>query len=224
MSRARDRRSFVSALASLAGLAIVKPSAQQPAPETTPQPPVRQLVQWDLTWLDQLKGRHKHVYDLGTYDLNVEGRFPNVPQNFLNAFRDVYKLEPPDVNVLIGIRHTAFPVNASDALWQKFNLGERWKIKEPATDKWAIRNIFLGQATERSGSTVRALQARGVVFWQCNNALSRVAGELARATNLPVQEVRADLLAGLNPGVKLVPAHTMALAIVQERGFTYEKL
>jgi len=30
-------------------------------------------------------------------------------------------------------------------------------------------------------------------------------------------------LAGLNPGVRLVPAHTMMIGLVQERGFTYEK-
>ena len=29
--------------------------------------------------------------------------------------------------------------------------------------------------------------------------------------------------AGLNPGVRLVPSHVMALALVQERGFTYMK-
>ena len=36
-----------------------------------------------------------------------------------------------------------------------------------------------------------------------------------------VAEVRADLVAGLNPGVKLMPSHVMALALAQERGFTY---
>ncbi len=37
-------------------------------------------------------------------------------------------------------------------------------------------------------------------------------------------EVRADLLAGLNPGVRLVPSHVMALGLVQERGVTYVKI
>ena len=38
---------------------------------------------------------------------------------------------------------------------------------------------------------------------------------------MPFAEVRADLIAGLNPGVKLMPSHVMSLALAQERGFTY---
>ena len=33
-----------------------------------------------------------------------------------------------------------------------------------------------------------------------------------------------ELIAGLNPGVKLVPAHTMALGLAQEHGCTYEQI
>ena len=40
---------------------------------------------------------------------------------------------------------------------------------------------------------------------------------------MPVAEVRADLTAGLVPGVRLVPSHVMALALVQQRGFSYMK-
>jgi hypothetical protein len=34
--------------------------------------------------------------------------------------------------------------------------------------------------------------------------------------------VRAELIAALNPGVKVVPARTMLLGLAQARGFTYE--
>jgi intracellular sulfur oxidation DsrE/DsrF family protein len=67
------------------------------------------------------------------------------------------------------------------------------------------------------------MQARGTVFWQCNIALGLVAQQLAQAAGTPVTDIRADLVAGLNPGVHLVPSHVMALGIAQERGFTYMK-
>jgi len=54
-------------------------------------------------------------------------------------------------------------------------------------------------------------------------ALGGVAQQLATAFQMPVPEVRADLIAGLNPGVRLMPSHVMALALAQERGFTYMK-
>lgn len=59
---------------------------------------------------------------------------------------------------------------------------------------------------------MRTLQGRGTLFWQCAIALNAVAGQIADARNLPVADVRADLAAGLNPGVELVPSHVMALA------------
>ena len=71
---------------------------------------------------------------------------------------------------------------------------------------------------------VKALVARGTMFWQCNIALNGSAQQLADARHLPVADVRADLLAGLNPGVRLVPGHVFALGLMQEKGLTYVKL
>ena len=110
-------------------------------------------------------------------------------------------------------------MNASDRLWDKYQLGERSKIIDPTTKKPAVRNIFW----DDGNPSIKALQARGTLFWQCNVALGGVAQQLADAMQLPVADVRADLLAGLNPGVRLVPSHVMALGLVQERGFTYMK-
>jgi hypothetical protein len=39
-----------------------------------------------------------------------------------------------------------------------------------------------------------------------------------------VPEVYAELRAGFLPGVKLVPAHAWAIGVIQERGFTYQRL
>ena len=137
-----------------------------------------------------------------------------LPRNYLDAFRDVYKLEFPEVRTVVGISGRAFPVNASDRLWEKYALGERSKIIDPVTKKPAVRNIFMDDST----LGVKALQARGTIFWQCNIALNNVAQQLAAARKLPAAEVRADLIAGLNPGVRSVPSHVMALGLVQERG------
>jgi hypothetical protein len=51
-----------------------------------------------------------------------------------------------------------------------------------------------------------------------------VAERLAKATGQEVAATYEELRAGLNPGVRLVPAHTMAIGLVQERGCAYEKL
>jgi hypothetical protein len=132
----------------------------------------------------------------------------------------VFGLEFPEVKTIVGISGRAFPINAADRLWEKYALGERSKIIDPLTMKPAVRNVFMDDRT----LGVKSLQARGTVFWQCNIALTNIAQQLAEPRKLSASEVRADLLAGLNPGVRLVPSHVMAIGLVQERGVTYVKI
>jgi len=216
MSSTHDRRSFISLVASLAGLAAAPASAtQQPGSQ-----PAAATSGFDMGWLPQMTGQHKQVYDFGGLELAVDPRPLRFTRNFLDTFRDVYRLEYPDINTAVGISGPAFPMNASDRLWAKYKLGERSKIIDPTTKQPAVRNIFYDDGSDIS---VKAIQARGTVFWQCNVALGVVAGQLAAAFQMPSAEVRADLVAGLNPGVRLMPSHVMALALAQERGFTYMK-
>jgi hypothetical protein len=207
-----SRRSFFTALVSVAGAAALRPgdaAAQATAPSAGP---------FDMAWLEQMKGKHKQLYDLGGISLAEEPRPLRFCRNFLDTFRDVYKLEHPGVNTAVGISGPAFPMNATDRLWEKYKLGERAKIIDPKTKQPSVRNIFYDDGSDIS---VKAIQARGTIFWQCNVALGGVAQQLADQFKMPFAEVRADLIAGLNPGVKLMPSHVMALALAQERGFTY---
>jgi hypothetical protein len=212
----QNRRSFMSVLTSLAGLAAI-PIASN---EAAAQVPTASAQNFDLRWIDELKEKHKQVFDMADADPAAEPPPLRLPRNYLDGFRDVYKLEFQDVRTIVGISGRAFPVNASDRLWEKYALGERSKIIDPTTKKPAVRNIFMDDTT----LGVRALQARGTIFWQCNIALNGIAQQLAQARGLPPAEVRADLLAGLNPGVRLVPTHVMAMGLVQEHGVTYVKI
>jgi hypothetical protein len=211
-----DRRTFLTTLGGVAALAAAT-GAQAPA-----QPAAGSGI--DITWFDQFKGKHKQVFDLGAFD-PAEDSPLRQPVTYFAAHREINHLEPPnDINVVVCISHKSFPLNATDALWEKYKLGEIWGIKDPATGKASVRNIFLGAPTSPAAASVRALQARGVVFWQCNFALSAIAGELAEKTGAKPADIRTELIAGLLPGVRLVPAHTWAVGYAQERGFTYESL
>ena len=210
MREVTGRRSFFTTLASVAGLAARPPgeAAAQANPSAGP---------FDMEWLEQMKGKHKQLYDLGAWSLAEDGRPLRFCKNFLDTFHDVYKLQYPEVNTAVGVSGPAFPLNASDRLWEKYKLGERSKVIDPMTKQPSIRNVFY----DGSDISVKAIQARGTIFWQCNVALGNVAQQLADQFKMPFAEVRADLIAGLNPGVKLMPSHVMSLALAQERGFTY---
>ena len=71
------------------------------------------------------------------------------------------KLEPPAIQTVVGISGTAFPVNASDRLWEKYALGTRNKITDPKTKAPATRNIFLDGNTLGSEQSI---QKRPFVF------------------------------------------------------------
>ena len=224
----RDRRSFLGALAALGGVTLIRPSIvgaeSALAPASSGEGVAHHTKPWDLSWLDALAGKHRQVFDVGA--LEPGGSPLHVVSNYLDAHREVFGLVYPDVNTLVGIAFSAFPINASDALWKTYALGTRWKIKDPGTGDWATHNIFASApaASPAANETVGALQRRGTIFWQCNNALGGIARQLADDLQRPVDEVRAELVAGLLPGVKLVPAHTMVLGLAQEHGCTYERV
>lgn len=214
----QERRGFLAgAIGGLAALGILPASAaatRVPSTGTVPQ------SGWDMSWLDRLTGKHKQVFDL------ADANNLRVIRNWLDAHEEVYGLKAPQLNAVVGITRGAFPANASDALYQKFPIGEMWKLTDPETSKPALRNLYLddGRLPSDKGSTVRRLQARGTIFWQCNKALQRVSAMVGEAVKRPEPEVYAELRAGLNPGVIVVPAHTMLLGLCQERGCSYEAL
>ena len=211
-----DRRTFITALGGAAALTVGASANESQTPASAPG-------SIDISWFDGFKGKHKQVFDLGSFDLSVDTPLRQVV-TYLSAHQMVNKLDPPDdINVVVGISHKAFPMNASDALWEKYKIGEHWRITDKATGKPSVRNIFV-DGPAPGPATVKALKARGVVFWQCNFALGAIARELAEKTGMKPADITADLLAGLQPNVRLVPAHTWAVGFVQERGFTYEKL
>lgn len=211
------RRSFLTALVAAAGasaLAPLLPHERLCAAEPAIQP-------WDLSWLDDLKGKHKQVFDVDKVE-DVPGPL-HVVKNYLDAWRDVYHVEFPEVNTVVGIAGSGFPINAGDALWAKYSLATRWHITDDTGKSGVTHNPFL-ESSDPTRASVRALQARGTVFFQCNNALRNVAKEFAMASRAPFDTVYAELVAGLNPGVRLVPAKTMLIGLTQEHGCAYQSV
>ena len=180
---------------------------------------------WDVSWLDSLKGKHKQIFTATSLVTHLP---LHVVVNYLDAFEEVYGLRFPDVNTIVGITQPLFPLNVNDATWVKYEVGRRWEIKDPTTGEIATRNVFMENVPAAPGKVVgiKPLLARGTVFYQCNNALGGISRQLARDLGRPTewQDIRADLISGFLPHVKLVPAHTFMLGLAQERGFTYEAI
>jgi hypothetical protein len=211
------RRTFLATLAAAAGATVLGPllSAKQLDASEAPNAP------WDLSWLDQLEGKHRQVFEVGKLE-DVPGPL-HVVGNFLDAWRDVYHLEFPEVNTVVSIAGSGFPINANDAMWAKYKLASKWELTDGGGIESATHNVFLNApASDSKRASVRALQSRGTIFCQCNNALKAIAREFAAVSHEPFDKVYAELVAGLNPGVRLVPANTMLVGLAQEHGCAYQ--
>jgi hypothetical protein len=98
-------------------------------------------------------------------------------KNWLNGFQFSYKARPDDLHVVSATYASANLLTYSDYVWQKYKLGEKYKITDPETGAPAVRNLFWASrfgpnATKEmdhpqsawQDTGIEALQKRGVVF------------------------------------------------------------
>lgn len=190
------------------------------ATEPTAQP---RVTPPDETWLRNLTGKHKTVFDVEAHE---NGHALTQAKSFLDAYEQVYGVPPRDVNLVLGVRGTGLPIVLTDALWAKYRLGEQYALTDPASKSAATRNLFTGANVQANGpvtaeQTVEALQRRGVLFLVCNNTVNAAVKKLAGAGLGAPTAIRQDLLGGILPGVVLVPAMVIAFGRMQERGVSY---
>ena len=80
-----------------------------------------------LDWPGMLKGRHRQVFDI--YDIN-EG----FPLGFTNNF-----LAPNESATAVMIfRHKGLPYALGSAMWERYKIGESFKILDPETKAPAV--------------------------------------------------------------------------------------
>ncbi len=220
LTRRRDFLSRVGAAVAL-GLTARLPVPAALAAETPPDP---DPVDTADKWLDGLKGKHRQLFDMPA---------PNsgIPQlhirNYMVTYREAYGLTEKDVNAVGTLYGTTTPLGFTDEMWEKYKFGAALKIDDPAANAPLVRNWF---AHPKEGdpfafgffdSSIEALQAKGVVFILCNNALNFWVGRLSKGGMGTTDEIRADLLAHMLPKVVLVPGMVVAINKAQERGLSY---
>ena len=177
-------------------------------------------------WMDELTGTHRTVFDTAAHK---NGKPLAQAVNFLSAWRDAFKVREHEINLIIGIHGEAIPIVLADALWTRFKIGEQYEVTDAATRRAASENLFASAHALSGGlvspdQTVEALQKRGVRFLVCMNTVAGATKKLAAAGLGTADEIRPAILAGLLPGVVVVPAMVVTLTQLQERGVKYTKI
>jgi intracellular sulfur oxidation DsrE/DsrF family protein len=173
--------------------------------------------------MDALTGKHRLAFDI---DHHRDGRPLEHARGYLDTCRADYEAALSDVNVVLGLHGRGLGIALGDALWATYRLGEFYGVVDAGTKAAALRNVFT-QANVTAGGPVTAatavdvLQHQGVVVAACRVAIRTAAHRLAEAGRGLEGAIREALIAGVLPGVIVVPAMYVTLSRLQERGVAY---
>ncbi len=206
------RREFL-AMAGAGALALATGSATKHASSfssSSPDP-----------WLGPLSGKHKMYFDA----TSATGGWPLAyAMNWLATGPAAYGEKESDFSAVVGARHFAAVMALNDSIWAKYPIGAMVNVIDPQTKAPAKRNIFFKSQTGDmmfTDAAIDKLQARGVVVVACSVALGAISGMAGGQVGVPEAQAKAEFIASLLPGVKLVPSGVFAVAHAQEKGCAY---
>lgn len=216
MDSSTHRRGFLGTLAAAAaaGLASFTPLRLSATPRSEP---VRGMDPAFEAWLNRITGKHRMVFDAPEPNAGMPVIWPRV---WLNGNNENYGTTDADNSAVVILRHAAIPFAMHDALWAKYKFGEMFGIKEGEAP--ATRNNFAKPLPlPLPGTGVEQLLAKGALFGVCNVAMTIYSGAAAQKMGLDPAAVKAEWVAGLIPGVQIVPSGVLAVARAQEKGCGY---
>src|ERR1700730_2784436 len=159
------------------------------------------------------KGRHRQVFDV--YDIN-----DGFPLGFTNNF-----LTPNEsATAVLVFRHKGLPYAVSSATWNKYKIGESFKIIDPETKTAAVKNPWFqpkAGVLNNADMAIDRLFAKGTVLGCCGVALRGQSRRLAANAGVTPEEALKEWTANLLPGVTVLPSGTWGVNRAQEAGCTY---
>jgi hypothetical protein len=211
-----SRREFVGTLTASAATLLAGISTTSFAKPADPA-----MVNDAEEWFKKVKGKHRIIYDAP----EPHDGFPIIWSWAFYQTNNQTGSPDTDLTAMVVLRHNGIPIAMEDRLWEKYKLGEVFKINDNNTKAAALRNPFY----EPQGADfplpiidgVKKLQSRGALFCVCDLALTVYSGFVAKAINQNPEEVKKDWVSGLLPGVQVVPSGVWAVGRAQEKGCAY---
>lgn len=211
ISSPTQRREFLGQLAAAAatfGVAGALPSSLGAAEVENSADPALDA------WFGKIKGKHRMVFDVTEPNSGMGAIWPRV---YLNTMAATY---PGEATAVVVLRHGGIPLGMTDPLWAKYSLGEMFGIKDGEAP--AKRNVYAtitGLPIEGLG--IAELMKKGVLVGVCDVALTVYSSGAASKSGLDAATVKKEWVAGLLPGVQIVPSGVLAVARAQELGCAY---
>ncbi|HTE12569.1 MAG TPA: hypothetical protein VK645_16415 [Chitinophagaceae bacterium] len=223
--QANGRRSFLGSIATgAAAIGMATLAAPLPLQAKPPFLPAQTTADPDA-WFNQLKGKHKMIFDV----TRPHEIFPFAwPKVFLLTNAGTGTAEK-DCNAIVVLRHDGIAYAFEDKLWAKYKFGETFKADDPLTKAPAVRNPFWkpkpgdfkvpGVGNVAIG--INELQESGVMFCVCDMAITVFTATMAQGMGIDAAELKKEWLAALLPGIQVVPSGVWAVGRAQEHGCAY---
>lgn len=179
-------------------------------------------------WFAQIKGKHKIVFDCTE---PLDGPMPFAWAKVFLLTNEATGTPSKENSVVMILRHEAIPYAFNSDIWAKYNFGEVFKANDPKTKSPSTRNPFWKPAVgdfqvPGIGNVevgINELQDVGVMFCVCNMAMTVYSAVIAEQMKLNAADVMKEWMAGLLPGVQVVPSGVWAVGRAQEHGCAYCK-
>jgi hypothetical protein len=168
------------------------------------------------SWPGKLKARHRQVVDATWVN---DGAPLEYAHNFLAT-----NPGPGAALVVVILRAGALPIAVNDTIWEKYKIGEAFKITDPETKAPAVKNPFLrpkpGVLRSDDGAVDRLLAA-GAIFGACDVALHGQSKRLSANAGVSAEDAAKEWAANVIPGITIIPAGVWGVNRAQEAGCTY---
>ena len=205
------RRGFLGRIAAFAaGLTIAVPAglaAETTSTNASADPALE-------AWFGRIKGKHRMVFDAPEPNKGMPAIWPRI---YLNSMAATY---PGVTTAVVILRHAGLGLALGDAIWAKYHLGEVFNIKDG--DAPAMKNVY---ATITNlpipGLGIAELLKSGVLVGACDVALTVYSAGAAQKMSMDPAAVKKEWVAGLLPGVQVVPSGVLGVAHSQELGCNY---
>jgi intracellular sulfur oxidation DsrE/DsrF family protein len=213
MTTTTPRRGFfarIAAVAAAAGLSGVLPS---PLAAETPRGD-RSLDAALDAWFAKIQGKHRMIFDAPEPNNGLVAIWPRV---YLNTMQATW---PGPATAVVILRHAALALALGDPVWAKYGIGEMFEIKDG--DAPAKRNPYATiTGLPIAGLGIAELLKSGVLVGACDVALTIYSSGAAKKMGLDPDAVKKEWIAGLLPGVQVVPSGVLGVARAQELGCGY---
>ncbi|MEP6905745.1 MAG: hypothetical protein ABI875_06645 [Gemmatimonadales bacterium] len=205
------RRGFIGRIAAAAmgiGAAGLVPEGAEAATSRTTDAQLE-------AWFGKLTGKHRVVFDAPAPNSGFPAIWPRV---YLLTTEATYPGE--GASAMVILRHEGLPLAFQDSLWSKYKLGEMFKINKG--DAPATANPYATiTGLPIPGLGIAELLKTGVLIGACDVAMTVYSSGAAKKMGMDPAAVKKEWIAGLLPGVQLVPSGVMAVARAQEVGGRY---